>query len=263
MPMYDWPELREQTDAWWAALAGAFENEGIERVPRSLHHDVPLPALWGTPDLLFSQTCGYPLTHEWSGRLQPVATPHYAAEGCSGPDYCSFLVVRQAEDLSAIEELRGRTAAINDQMSQSGYSALRAVVAPLARRGPFFGKMIESGSHLASLEAVHHGEADICAVDAVVWALARRHRRALTEPLVALGVSPTAPGLPYVTRPGVSADMVARMRAGLQAAFADPSLAEIRAALLLDGLSFLEPGSYDRITELEDEAVRHGYPTVS
>lgn len=263
MPMYDWPELRAQTDAWWAALAVAFEAEGIEGVPRSLLHDVPVQALWGAPDLLFSQTCGYPLTHEWAGRLQTVATPHYAAEGCDGSDYCSFLVVRRADALSEVEDLRGRTAAVNDPMSQSGYSALRTVVAPLARQGVFFGHVVESGSHLASLEAVHRGDADICAVDAVVWALARRHRPVLTGPLVELGVSPMAPGLPYVTRPETGADTVTRLRAGLEAAFADPALADIREALLLDGMSTLEPGGYDRIIELESEAVRYGYPIVS
>ena len=263
MPMYDWPEIRAETDAWWAALAAAFAGEGIENVPSKMVHDVDGERLWAAPGLLFSQTCGYPLTHDWAGRLQPVATPHYAAEGCTGPHYCSFLVVRQADGFAAVEDLRGRTAAYNDPMSQSGYSALRAVVAPLARDGQFFGKAAQTGSHLASLGAVHDGEADICAVDAVVWTLARRHRPSLTQPLVALGVSPTAPGLPYVTRPDMDAGTVARMRTALQTAFADPALADIRAALLLDGVSVLEPECYDRILELEVEAKGHGYPMIS
>jgi len=226
-------------------------------------HDVSGDDLWGAPGLLFSQTCGYPLTHDWAGRLQLVATPHYAAEGCTGPHYCSYLVVRRSVGVTSAEDLRGRTAAYNDPMSQSGYSALRAVVAPFARDGVFFGKVIQTGSHLSSLGAVHDGEADICAVDAAVWTLARRHRPSLTQPLVALGVSPMAPGLPYVTRPETDAATVARMRAALKAAFADPALADIRRALLLDGMSVLEMRDYDRVLELETDAKRYGYPTIS
>ena len=263
MPMYDWPEIRAETDAWWAALARAFAREGIESVPSDMVHDVSGEDLWGAPKLLFSQTCGYPLTHDWAGRLQLVATPHYAAEGCAGPHYCSFLVVRRADDLASIEDLRGRTAAYNDPMSQSGYSALRSAVALLAREGAFFGRIVQTGSHLSSLGTVRDGEADVCAVDAVVWTLARRHRPALTHPLVALGVSPMAPGLPYVTRPDTDAGTVARMRAALKAAFADPALSDIRDTLLLDGVSVLETQSYDRILELETEAARYGYPVIS
>jgi hypothetical protein len=31
LPMYDWPEIREATDAWWAGLARAFRREGPAR----------------------------------------------------------------------------------------------------------------------------------------------------------------------------------------------------------------------------------------
>lgn len=263
LPMYDWPELRAATDAWWAALAQAFAAEGIRDAPARLVHDVPGPELWDAPELLLSQTCGYPLTHEWAGRLSLVATPHYAADGCSGPDYCSFVVVRRADGLSSIEHLRGRTAAFNDPMSQSGYSALRSVVAPYARARQFFGVVIETGGHLASLEAVMRGGADVCAVDSVVWALAGRHRPEFAEALEALAVSPTAPGLPYVTRPDVAAGTLDRMRAALERAFADPGLAGIRTALLLDGVSVPGAAAYDRILDLERSARRQGYPALA
>ena len=41
LPMYDLPELREATDAWWRGLARAFAAEGLEdamltRLPRVL-----------------------------------------------------------------------------------------------------------------------------------------------------------------------------------------------------------------------------------
>ena len=94
LPMYAWPELRQATDAWWAALATAFRQEGIAGVPDLLSRDSTIEDLWGSPELLFSQTCGYPLTHDWAGRLQLLATPHYMAEGCDEADYSSIVLVR-------------------------------------------------------------------------------------------------------------------------------------------------------------------------
>ncbi|MDD9983028.1 MAG: hypothetical protein OXU81_17015 [Gammaproteobacteria bacterium] len=40
---------------------------------------------FGTDDaatvLFFSQCCGYDLVNRYAGKLQPLATPHYGAEG--------------------------------------------------------------------------------------------------------------------------------------------------------------------------------------
>ena len=258
-PMYDWPEIRTATDAWWSALARAFRAEGMEDVPDRLLHDAQVTDLWGAPDLLLSQTCGYPLTHAWSGKLQVVATPHYTADGCHGADYCSFILVRRSAGIAGLEELRGCRAAFNGEDSQSGYSAFRAVIAPLARDGRFFGPTVCSGAHLRSMELVAAEDADVCAVDAVVWALARRHRPHLADDLTAIASSPPAPGLPYVTSPAASAGQVAKLKAGLRRAFADPALAEIRAELLLGGMSELSAGDYGRIGDIERESIVSGY----
>ena len=263
LPMYDWPELREATDAWWTALAAAFRAEGIENVPDRLTRDAGLEALWGAPDLLFSQTCGYPLTHEWAGRLQPVATPHYTAEGCSGADYCSFLLVRTVSGITELKQLEGLCAAYNGPDSQSGYSALRAVAAPLASDGRFFGRTVLSGSHLASMEMVTRGEADVCAVDAVVWGIVCRHRAEFAEALAVIARSPSAPALPYVTSPGTLREDVRRMTAAFEKVFDDQALSDIRDQLMLSGFSVLDEAEYGRILDIELDSVERGYPGLT
>src|SRR5687767_719018 len=90
LPMYDWPEVREATDAWWAGLARHLGLSG--RLRRDCDHT----AAWNDPGLLFRQTCGYPLTHAYRDRLTLIATPHYAAEGCEGPYYRSSILAREA-----------------------------------------------------------------------------------------------------------------------------------------------------------------------
>ena len=83
LPMYDLPEVRHATAAWWQGLARAFRAEGIADVPDRLDSVAGLYDHWRLPDLLFSQTCGYPLTHGIAGAVRLVAV-NTAAEPFTG-----------------------------------------------------------------------------------------------------------------------------------------------------------------------------------
>ncbi len=261
--MYDLPEVTAATDALWAGMARALTREGLDGVPEALTRGVDLDQLWRSPELLFSQTCGYPLLHAYKDALRLVATPVYDAAGCQGPDYVSMIVVREDDPAGGLGDLRGRRAAINSVTSQSGYSALRATVADLAQEGRFFGKVVTSGSHGASLAMVAAGEADVCAADCVTHALLSRHRPEALAGLRVLARSPAAPGLPYVTRAAAGDELVARLRAGLFAALKDPDLATAREALLLAGAEVLPLSVYRPILEMEARAEALGYAEVA
>lgn len=245
LPMYDWPEVRDATDAWWHGLARHIGVAG------ELSRIEDYASLWRDPDLILSQTCGYPFTHAFRDRLTLVATPHYGVEGCQAANYCSMVFARHAADL---ESFRGATAAVNTPDSMSGMLALQLVFAPLARAGTFFGNVIWSGGHLASLAAVREGRADVCAIDAVCVGLARRYRPCDLEGLVEIARSPLVPGLPYVTNAAESS----MIRRGVLSAFADPSLQTARDHLFLSGVSMLRPSDYDRILDLEARMKRAG-----
>jgi ABC-type phosphate/phosphonate transport system substrate-binding protein len=239
LPMYDWPEVREATDAWWAAIAGSLG------IAANLDRDCSHFAAWRRSDLLFSQTCGYPFTHEFKDKLTLVATPHYGVDGCEGPNYRSILFAREK---LALAEFRDSHAAVNSPDSMSGMLALQLVFAPLAHRGVFFASAVETGSHLNSLRAVRSGVADVCAIDAVCVALAKRYRPADLAGLVEIARSPPVPSLPYVTVGGNPETI----RAALATAFADPALRSTRDQLFLTGYSVLATQAYGRITILED-----------
>lgn len=267
--MYDMPEFRRATESWWMGLSRAMTAEGIDGVPTSLA-DLSGPGgtfdaydIWARPDLLFSQTCGYPLTHDLAGKVTVVATPGYDCEGCRGSRYSSVILVRADDPAAALSDLRGRRAVVNSFDSQSGFSALRIAVAPLTREGRFFGRVAKSGGHMASVEAVAAGTADVCAVDAVTFALAERYRPSAVRGLRILSRSPEAPGLPYVTAGGVSDVDLRRLRAALFSAIEDPELAATRAALLIAGAEVLPDDAYGRILELENQAIALGYGDVA
>jgi len=257
--MYDPPELRQAVDAWWQGLARALRAEGVGDVPERLDRDTAFDALWSAPDLLIAQSCGYPLTGAWADRLQYLATPRYAAPGCEGSSYCSFIVVPVDSKAQCIEDLRGARCSINSRISHSGFNALRAHVTPLARNGSFFGTIRVSGGHAESLNEIGRGEADVAAIDCVTHELLRRCRPRAIAATRIVGRTAQATGLPYVTRIDAAPELRDRLSAGLMRAFADPSLAPVRAELLLDGVEVLSLAHYRGMQAMADNAKRCGY----
>lgn len=265
LPMYDLPEVREWTDRLWRVIAEELRAEelreaGLAGVPAALERPADHHAAWRSDGLLFSQSCGYPVATALRGAVRVVATPHYAAPGCDGPRYSSVVVARAASHVTTPSELRGAVCAFNSRDSQSGYNALRRLIAPLARGGRFFACAIETGAHAASMEAVRRGRADVCAVDCVTWALCARYRPSMLTGLEVVGRTASAPGLPFVTAPDISDSTLGSIRSALARAFARPDLAATREALLICGLSTLPTDAYDSLLDMERAAVASGYP---
>lgn len=244
LPMYDWPEVRGATDALWAALGGALREAGVA-APDILDRATHWQAGWLHPDLILSQTCGLPYVRHLRGRVRMVGSPVYALPDMAPGDYCSRIVVRRADPAALLADLRGRRAAINEAGSQSGAAALRHAVASPG----FFGSVIETGTHRASLRAVAEGAADVAAIDAVSWALARDHDPA-ADRLRVLASTPPTPGLPMITGLAQDADRVAvAVRTGIAAL--DPRSAR---ALHLTGFRAREDADYEIIAERDRSA---------
>lgn len=246
LPMYDLPEVARATDALWAALARRLRAGGLEDVPDRLERAADPHEVWASPNLLFAQTCGFPLTHAFAGRLALVATPCYAAAGCEGATYCSRIVVRADDPRPAFDRFAGAVAAINSEDSHSGCNMLRWRVAREAQR-PFFSKVDRTGSHLASLDALRSGRVDIAAIDCVTFALLERHRPHAVDGVRVLEDTPRAPALPFVTAAGASVREIALLREGVMEIVRDPALAAVRSELLLAGAEVLPLARYDAI----------------
>lgn len=247
LPMYDWPEVRQASDAWAQGVMRHLGRAGDE-----LDRNPDYFSGWRRNDLIFSQTCGYPFTHEFRGKLTYLATPHYAVQGCEGANYCSFVFARARRPLP---DFSGSRAVVNNPDSMSGMLALKLVFAPHAVDGRFFSDVVKSGSHIKSMIAVRDGKADICTIDSVCVALARRYRPDYLEGLVEIARSPMVPGLPYVTADRRAASA---LRHALDKAFADAALAAAREALFLDRHSILAADAYDRILTLEQQMEQSG-----
>ncbi|MEM7426112.1 MAG: PhnD/SsuA/transferrin family substrate-binding protein [Pseudomonadota bacterium] len=259
--MYDHPAARWATDQLWDAIASHLRAAGID-APEALTRERDYSAQWREPELLLSQTCGYPYMFMLRGTARLVATPCYRAEGCEGPRYRSVLIARTDDQASALRDFRGRRVAFNATHSQSGYNCLRAAIAPLSGGEHFFSAHVETGRHVASLQAVASGEADLCAVDCVTWGLEMKHVPGDWAGLKVIGMTDSAPGLPYITSLQTNASTLGALRSALLEVAGDPGLKEARHALLLDGFEVLSDEDYAVIPEMEEQARALGYPEL-
>ncbi|WP_133666618.1 PhnD/SsuA/transferrin family substrate-binding protein [Paraburkholderia sp. BL10I2N1] len=253
LPMYN---VTPALAADWCSLLADVLHEAAPQT-RIVDPGDDLVTFWRRPDLLISQTCGYPLMRGLCERVQLIATPHFDTPGCVGANYSSVLVTCAGATGEAIEDFRGARAAYNQDDSNSGMNALRHSVAPFSRNGSFFAETIRTGSHLASLRAVADARADIAAIDCVTMAFVRDALPELAQTVREIGWTSTSPGLPLIAAREVPPAMIEALRTALEEARkADPVRAE---RLRLKGFSTLTLADYARIEQLQDEALAAGY----
>tara|TARA_R110002020_G_scaffold144464_4_gene317512 strand:- start:389 stop:1177 length:789 start_codon:yes stop_codon:yes gene_type:complete len=243
LPMYDWPEIRQATDAVWAGIRVQLSRRGID-APAALDRSADPEPLWLHPDLVLSQTCGYPYATRLAGKVTLVGTPAHAATGARPGHYFSVLVARGGDAPETLADLAGRRFAYNMVHSQSGFAApvrLLAAGGPVSLPPP-----LETGAHRASIRAVAKGEADWAAIDAVTWELARRHEPAAAD-LTVFATTPETPGLPLIAA-RTHADEAQTIADAVEAAIKglEP---EIRDQVLLTGLARLTPRDYAPLAE--------------
>ena len=261
LPMYDPPELQEANDALWAALRQRLEERGVV-APPGLTRTSDLDALWSSSDLLIAQTCGYPLATRLRDQVRLVLTPRYRAQGCDGPFHRAAVVVRKSAGARSLPDLKGGRLALNGPESNTGMNLLRAEIAPIACGQPFFSAVVKTGSHAQSAAAVAEGRADLASLDCVTWALLQRLQPALAAELTVLAWTPRSPGLPLVTSRLTSHAAYAALQAALGEVIDDPTLANARRELLLEGFEPLSSSYYTGLLHYEQMAADLGYPRL-
>lgn len=209
LPMYDLPALHGAHDTFWQAIRAS-----LGYGPAALTRTGDLWDHWQAPDLLLSQTCGFPYRARLHGHVQLVATPDFGLPDCAPGYYNSVFVARRADHITALEELAHTRFAFNEPMSQSGWAAPKIHLDSL---GLAHGPLVQTGGHALSAAAVAEGRADFAALDAQTWRLLTRHTP-LGEALDVVAQTAPTPALPYITSLSQDADALsAAMSAALAA----------------------------------------------
>ncbi len=186
LPMYDWPEMREETDAQWALIRDELRARGVDAPeylarrnadlppvpggirdkagkvvapdPASLPPDeFDLAVLWQHPGLLLAQTCWGPMELWLNGCVRVVGQDDYSGiEGGEGENYSSAIVMRQRE---APPSVLPDISPASGEIGSSAASPLLAGVEKMVRRrrlkiSPLAGEMpgrAEGGASLIPL----------------------------------------------------------------------------------------------------------------
>ena len=262
LPMYDLPQLQAANDALWRAICDRMREAGCHRAPRELTRGPQADEAWRDPELLLTQTCGYPLALGLRANTRVVAVPGYRARGCHGAFHRSVFLVRTGDRATSLDEMRGATLALNSPDSNTGMNLLRIEIAPLAKGGRFFTQVLETGAHAHSVAAVADGAADLAAVDCVTWAHLERLAPALSGKLRVLGWSVASLGLPLVTGMSTSDEEFGQLVRVLDAVAQAPELQVIRRTLLLDRFYRVLDTDYQGLTRLRQTAAEQGYPEL-
>ncbi|QEW30810.1 phosphate ABC transporter substrate-binding protein [Erwinia billingiae] len=223
LPMY--PFTPQHVEAFWQTLRNTLPSL---TTPTALSWPDPLLPHWQRDDLLLSQTCGYPLVTLLPD-VQVVGAFCYSAAGCDGPNYTSWLVVREEESGQALADFAGRRLAFNSEDSQSGYHSVMKMTG-----GPaIFSATVASGGHRRSVALVRRGQADIAAIDCISWALLQRDFPEELRGLKIIDQTASVPGLPVITSARTSAETLAALREGLTQVVTDVANRPMLDALLI------------------------------
>lgn len=235
--MYDAADCQAANDRYWALIRDHLATQSCE-VPAALLRgpDAYWPA-WQSPDLILSQTCGYPYRARLHGKVTLVGTPDFGVEGCPPGYYRSLFIARKDDPRQTLRDFSGATFTYNEAMSQSGWAApishAQTIGLDLRIGAP-------SGGHALSAQVVAEGRADLAAVDAVTWRLIQRNAPKIADCLRVVDATPPSPGLPYIT--ATHRDPVP-LRAAIVAAIAALTPTD-RNTLGLRALVLLPPEAY-------------------
>lgn len=244
----------------WQALYDQFRVESD--VTAGLTRDIRFDGSESTlldPQLYFGHTCGYPLTMGLYPRLEPFCLPLFDVPGTHHKRYSSRFIVPANSSSTELSHCRDGIVAINAYDSNSGMNVLRHALATQGARGGFFSSVLVSGGHLASVEAVACGSADLAAIDCVSLQLIADSDPELISRIRGIGFSTATCGLPFVAPAQNSSPELKSiwLEALLEAFRNTPDWALKR--LHLDGFAAVDIDEYRSIVELQNAAIEAGY----
>lgn len=197
-----------------------FDEDASESERRAALDQPPPGVIW---------LCGLEtVVRQDDGRLGASIAGAPIFPGHGSAVYDSVIVARHGWAGAGLDDLDGATLAINQSGSWSGHHALRAYLVRRDVREPTIQRVVETGSHEASIDALLRGEADVAAIDETVWA-ARVQRDPQAAALRMIDRTAPQPAPPFSIVDGLDSGLDAALREALVTA-AVPGLEGIAAA---------------------------------
>lgn len=186
------------------------------------------------------------------GEFLPLVAPVMAGERYQGrPIYYSDVVVRRDSPFTSLDDLRGAAWSYNEPGSQSGYGVVRYALAKRGESLEFFGRLVEAGSHQASLQMILRGEVDGSAIDSTVLERELQNDPSIEDRIRRIDTFSPSPIPPWVVTSRVPGELRWRLMEALTQMGADARGAEL---LKKAGIARYVPVSdrdYDLIREMD------------
>ena len=250
--MYVAPQQIEQANQQW--LARVLEHLNLRRLNAD-HLD--LPGLWLAPELLVTQTCGYPLMTQLRGQVRVIGRPCYALPHSSDGEHCSLLLTRDDNPRMSLAQFYNSRGVINGHDSNSGMNLLRHRLLPLQRDGRFFSSVAISGAHRESLRWLREDRADLAAIDSVTYDYLARFAPQEVAGLRIVTRSALSPTLPYIGPRGLSGVQVERVREAMNLALQD--LPQVVETLGVHAVLPAGEDDYQVLLDYQRQAASVGY----
>lgn len=243
-------------DAWNRLLRWVLADAGLAWEVIDYAAPAPLNALWARDDLGLAMMCGLPFSQR-TPRPQLIAAPIPSPARYEGRAvYCTDIVVRAGAPYRTLQDTFGGIAGYTLADSMSGGVAFAAHLAPLRtpRRARLFSRTVGNLINARGvIDALVRGDIDVGPLDSYYHDLLRNDDPAYASQVRTVACTRWTPIPPLVATaslPGVDVD---RLRASLQDAMREPTLAADRASLLLAGFATPDASAYAELG-----AIAHG-----
>jgi ABC-type phosphate/phosphonate transport system substrate-binding protein len=254
--MYVAPQrIEEAQQQWLQQITQILGVEPLDAQAGGLASD--LMALWLSPQLLLTQTCGYPLMTALRGKVQVVGRPVYQLPHSAEGAHCSLLVARADDPRQTLEAFRGSHGLVNSQDSNSGMNLFRHALAPFQREGRFFADTTLTGGHRNSLAQIKAGKGDLAAIDSVTFDYLTREESDEVAGLKVIARTAPGPCLPYITRLGADAEAI---RLAMNQALLERP--EVAAVLAISGVLPASEADYEVLLDYQRQAASLGLAKI-
>lgn len=219
----------------------------------------------GTAQVAF--VCGYPYVLSHDGKEFPptklMAAPVHKAKHYEGkPKYYSYIIVHKDSPITNFKELKGKSWAYNDEISNSGYNMPRAKLISIGETNGFFKDVIKSGSHEESIRMVGSGKIDASAIDSLVldYALAENETYAKQVKIIETLGPAGAPPVIYSTQ--LPAEKVRKIKKALIDMKNNPKGRAILEKAYLAAFVEVNEENYDDIRNMASQAEQENFMEI-
>jgi len=222
-------------------------GRGVDFVDRENYAEINALVRSGKVDVAF--VCGGPYVdgHDAFG-MELLAAP----QAYNGTVYYSYIIVSVDSPIKSFQDLRGKSFAFTDPLSNSGKLVPTYMLAKMGQSPKsFFSKVIYTQSHDKSVKAVAEKLIDGAAVDSLIWEYDNLKNPESTTKTKIIEKSPPYGIPPVVVRPGMDPQLKEKIRDIFLNAHKDIKGREILKKMMIEKFVRIDDRAYDSIREMK------------